>query len=81
MDIIMDIESLWAGSTIVVWVLALLAVYELTEYDNNKPHYFLDKIMFGHNNYISNRTGGILIIFTFTLLVAYTVMTTTKEDQ
>jgi len=32
MDIVMDIESLWVGSTIVVWVLALLAVYELTEY-------------------------------------------------
>jgi len=67
--------------SIVSLILFVMLVYELTEYDNNKPHYFLDKIMFGHNNYISNRTGGILIIFTFTLLVAYTVMTTTKEDQ
>jgi hypothetical protein len=32
MDFVMDIESLWVGSTIVVWVLALLAIYELTEY-------------------------------------------------
>jgi len=31
MDIVMDIESLWVGSTIAVWFLALLAIYELSE--------------------------------------------------
>ena len=28
----MDFEELWVGSTIAVWVLALLAILELTEY-------------------------------------------------
>jgi hypothetical protein len=65
--------------SIVSLILFVILVYELTEYDNNKPHYFLDKLMFGHNNYISNRTGGIMTIFVFTLLISYTVMTTTKE--
>ena len=27
----MDIESIWVASTIVVWVLAILAIYELSE--------------------------------------------------
>lgn len=65
--------------SIVSLILFVILVYELTDYDNNKPHYLLDKIMFGHNNYISNRTGGIMIIFVFSLLIAYTVMTTTKN--
>ncbi len=65
--------------SIVSLILFVILIYELTENDNNKPHYFMDKLMFGHNNYISNRLGGIMIIFTYTLVVSYTIMTTTKE--
>lgn len=59
-------------------ILFIMLVYELVEYDNNNPHYMLDRLMFGHNNYISNRFGGVALIFVFSLFIAYTVMTTTK---
>ncbi len=65
--------------SIVSLILFVILIYELMENDNNKPHYFLDKLTFGHNNYISNRLGAIMIIFTYTLVVSYTIMTTTKE--
>jgi hypothetical protein len=65
--------------SIISLILFVILVYELVEYDNNKPHYALDKLMMGRNNYISNRAGGIIVIFTFSLLVSYTVMTTTKQ--
>jgi hypothetical protein len=65
--------------SVVALVLFIILVYELVEYDNNDPHYVLDKIMFGKNKYISNRTSGILLIFFFSLLTSYTIMTTTRE--
>ena len=67
--------------SIVSLILFVIFVYELVEYDNNDPQYIIDKITFGNNKYISNRTMGILLILIFSLFVSYTVMTTTKELQ
>lgn len=61
-------------------VLFILFICEAPEYGNNHPYPMLDTITFGNNNYISNRTVGILTIWAFTILTAYTVMTTTNES-
>jgi len=61
-------------------VLFVIFICEAPEYGNNNPYKTLDKITFGNNNYISNRTVGILTIIFFTILTAYAVMTTTNES-
>lgn len=60
-------------------VLFILFICESPEYGNNNPYATLDKITFGNNNWISNRTVGIITIFSFTIMTAYTVMTTTRS--
>lgn len=65
--------------SVVALILFVIFVYEIAEYDNNNPHHIIDKIMFGKNNYISNRTGGLVMILMFSLLTSYTIMKTTRE--
>ncbi len=64
---------------IILLLLFVIYLYELPQYDNNNPNVVLDKIMRGKNNYISNRTVGIVLIFLFGIFTAYTVMLTTNE--
>lgn len=66
---------------IVSLILFVIFVYELTDYDNNSRQAIIDTITFGNNRYISNRTFGLLLIVFFSVFVAYSVMTTTKELQ
>jgi hypothetical protein len=65
--------------SVVTLILFIMLVYELVEYDNNDPQYFLDKITFGKNNYISNRTSGLIVMLGFSAIVSYTIMRTTRE--
>ena len=60
-------------------ILFVVFICEVPEYGNANPYPLLDKITFGNNKLISNRTVGILTIFIFTILTGYTVMSTTKE--
>lgn len=64
---------------IILLLFFIIYIYEFPKYDNNNPNGLLDKIMLGHNNYISNRTSGIMMIFVFGIFTAYTVMLTTNE--
>lgn len=65
--------------SVVSLIMFVMLVYELAEYDNNDPHLFLDKILLGKNNYISNRTSGIMLVLGFSLFVSYTIMKTTRQ--
>ena len=61
-------------------VLFIIFIFEIPLYGNNNPYASLDKITLGNNSFISNRTVGILYIFFFTTMTAYTVMITTNES-
>lgn len=65
--------------SVISLILYIMLIYELANYDNNDPQQVLDKMMFGKNNYISNRTSGLLVIFGFGTFVAYTIMKTTRQ--
>lgn len=65
--------------SVVNLVLFTILIYELVEYDNHDPQYTMDKITMGHNNYVSNRLWGIIIIFTTSTLIGATIMATTKN--
>lgn len=62
------------------YLLFVMYIYESLEYDNNEPYWIIDKISFGHNNYISNRTYGLLLILIFGLYISYTIYITTEES-
>jgi len=64
--------------SVVSLVLFIMLIYELVIYDNNNPQPLLDKITFGQNKYISNRTSGLLIVIGTAILVSYTIMKTTR---
>jgi hypothetical protein len=51
----------------------VIFVYEVAEFDNNNPHAMTDNFLLGHNNIISNRTAGIVLIIFFGLFVGYTI--------
>jgi hypothetical protein len=64
---------------IIVLVLFIMFLYEVPIYSNNDPHLASDKLMFGHNSIFSNRTVGMILLFTFTIVTGYTVYSTTRE--
>lgn len=74
-----------SGSRNFLIVISLLMyvifVYETPTYDSNLPHHLLDKALFGHNAYISNRMVGIWLIIFFGLMTAYTIYVTTREEN
>ena len=63
---------------IMALVLFVIFVYEVPEYDNNKPHDITDKITFGNNGLVSNRSAGVLLVFVFALFGGYTIYSTTS---
>lgn len=65
--------------SVISLILFVMLVYELEYYDNDRPQGFLNKVLFGHNNYISNRSWGLMLILIVSLITSYTVMLTTKE--
>jgi hypothetical protein len=66
--------------SVIALILFVMLVYELEYYDNDRPHGYTNLILFGHNNYISNRSWGLMLILIFSLITSYTVMLTTKEE-
>lgn len=60
-------------------LLYVMRIYELPIYDNNYPHSVTDKILFGHNTILSNRTLGVLVMFGFCISTAYMIYSTTRE--
>jgi hypothetical protein len=64
---------------IISFLLFVIFVYEVPEYNNSQPHHLIDKIFFGHNNFISNRLVGILLVVIFGLFTGYTVYVTTRD--
>ena len=64
--------------SVITLILFIILIYELTEYDNNNPNPLIDKLMFGYNNYISNRFVGISLIIGFGIIIGYTVATMTR---
>lgn len=62
------------------YLLFVMYIYESLEYDNSESHHIVNTLAFGHNNYISNRTYGLLLILVFGLYVAYTIYITTEES-
>lgn len=60
-------------------VLFVMYIYEFPETTNNNPENLLNKITFGHNNILSNKTASLITILFFTILTAYTVMETTNK--
>jgi predicted neutral ceramidase superfamily lipid hydrolase len=48
--------------SVVALILFVMLVYEMEYYDNDKPNMILNKLMGGHNNYISNRSWGLMLI-------------------
>jgi hypothetical protein len=63
---------------IMALVLFVIFVYEVPEYDNNKPHDITDKITFGNNGLLSNRSVGVILVFIFALFGGYTIYSTTR---
>lgn len=61
-------------------LLFVMFVYELPLYDNNNTHAITNKLMFGHNGVLSNRTFGIMLIFGFCISTAYMIYKTTRES-
>lgn len=57
----------------------VIYLYEIADFDNNKPHALIDKISFGNNNLISNRSVGILYIIIFGLFTGYTLSLNIKD--
>lgn len=64
---------------VLILVLFIMFLYELPIYDNNDPNYMSDKLMFGYNKYFSNRTVGLLLMFSFTIVTGYIIHSTTRE--
>lgn len=60
-------------------LLSVIFIYELPVYDNNNPHTITDKVLFGHNGILSNRTFGLLLIFSFCISTGYMIHSTTRE--
>ena len=59
----------------------VIYLYEIAEFDNNKPHTLIDTILFGHNNIISNRSVGIVYIIIFGLFTGYTLSLNIEDCQ
>jgi hypothetical protein len=57
----------------------VIYLYEIANYDNNFPHEPTDNLLFGHNNFISNRTAGIMYIISFALFTGYTISVNSKN--
>ncbi len=65
---------------IITLVFFVIFVYEAPNYGNNNQHHLIDVLTFHNNKYISNRTAGMLLIMSFTILTAYTIYLTTKDS-
>jgi len=52
----------------------------LPVYDNNDPHAITNKLMFGYNGILSNRTFGLIIIFGVCISTGYMIYSTTRES-
>lgn len=61
----------------VLLVLFIVYMCEYPEYGNSDPYSKLE--ILGNYNFLSNRTVGIIFIFTVTLFTAYMIMITTNE--
>lgn len=61
------------------FLLFVMFIYETAEYNNNHAHHLIDKVFFGHNNYISNRTYGLLLIIIFGIYTGYSIYITTND--
>lgn len=66
---------------IITFLFFVMFVYEIPEYDNSQPHPLVDKILFGHNNFLANRTVGVFLIIIFGLFTGYTVYVTTRDGS
>jgi hypothetical protein len=65
--------------SVIALVLFIIFIYEIPEYDNNEPNYFVNLFTFNNNKYISNRFMGMSLIIIFTIYAAHTIYLTTKE--
>jgi len=61
------------------FLLFIMFVYETEQYNNNEPYTLLDTITFGHNNYVSNRFYGLMLIIIFGTYTAYSIYVTTND--
>lgn len=66
---------------IISFLLFVIFVYEIPEYDNSQPHHITDKIFMGHNNFLSNRMVGALLIIIFGLFTGYSIYVTTRDGE
>jgi hypothetical protein len=81
-EIYNDIFNSTAGKNffaIFLLVFFIIFVYELPMYDSDKPHDIINKLTFGHNKLISNRFVGISIIFSLSMLTAYSIYKTSRD--
>lgn len=60
-------------------IFFVIFVYEVAEFDNNNPHGITDKLLMGNNNFLSNRSAGILLIIVFSLFTGYTISVTSSN--
>jgi len=63
---------------VILLLFFVIYIYELPQFDNNAQQHILDQVTCGNNNFISNRTMGIILIFGFGIFTAYTIMLTTR---
>jgi hypothetical protein len=66
---------------IIAFVFFIMFVYEIPDYDNNRPHGLIDKITFGYNNLISNRFVGIILIIIISIFNGYAIYLTTRDGS
>ena len=61
------------------FLLFVMFVYEVSDFDNENPHGPTDTILFGYNGILSNRLYGLLYIFAISMLTAFSIYLTTRE--
>lgn len=61
------------------FLLFVMFIYETAQYDNNDPQNLTDKLLLGHNEYISNRFWGLMLIIIFGIYTAYSIYITTSD--
>ncbi len=63
------------------FLLFIMFVYEVSDFDNENPHPTADTILFGYNGILSNRLYGLLYIFGVATLTAFSIYVTTRESS
>jgi len=64
-----------------IFLFFVIYIYEIALYDNNYPYRPLDIITFGNNEYVSNRSMGIMLIIFMGLLTGYTISINSAPDD